>query len=137
MEPNAFIGLKKAPTKTEVAKALGKSQAAWTKLINQLKEIAPDQEWHSYSVKAGWSLKLKKKERVIVYFGPCAGSFRVAFALGDKAIQAAKASGLPKDTIKLIDEAKKYVEGTAVRFEPVTEKDIDVIKKLAIAKANN
>ena len=137
MEANAFIGLKKAPTKTELAKALGGSQATWTKLIDELKEIAPDQEWHSYSLKAGWSLKLKKKERVIVYFGPCEGSFRVAFALGDKAIQAAKASGLPKATIKLIDEAKKYAEGTAVRFEPVTENDIDVIRKLAVAKANN
>jgi hypothetical protein len=89
------------------------------------------QEWNSYSPKAGWSLRLKNKDRNILYLGPCEGVFRVAFVLGDKAVAAARESDLPQNVIKLIDEAKRYAEGTAVRFETMKAKDIDSVVKLA------
>jgi len=79
---------------------------------------------------AGWSLRLKNKDRNILYLSPCKGAFRAAFALGDKAA-AARQSDLPPSVIKIINEAKRYTEGTAVRIETVKAKDIQSIVKLA------
>ena len=89
------------------------------------------QEWNSYSPKAGWSLRLKRKGRNIVYLGPCQGAFRAAFVLGDKAVAAARQSDLPPGMIKIINEAKRYAEGTAVRIEIKKAKDIETVTKLA------
>ena len=134
MEPNAFIGKKTKPTDADVSKALGPAKALWDQVIEDLKKDCPTKEWNSYSVKVGWSLKLKKKDRTILYLGPLAGGFRVAFVLGDKAVKAARESGLPKAMIKLIDEAKKYAEGTAVRFNVTSDEDVEAVKKLAAIK---
>ena len=134
MKPNAFIGKKDPPTDKELASVLGPSKQLWEKLISDLRL---DPEWSSYSPKAGWSLKLKQKKRTILYLGPCEGSFRAAFVLGDKAITAVKATQLPKRVLKIITEAKKYPEGTAVRFEEVKADDLNAIQKLAAIKAAN
>ena len=137
MEPNAFIGKKTKPTETELSKALGPAKELWDQVINDLGEECPTNEWNSYSVKAGWSLKLKKKDRTILYLGPLAGKFRVAFVLGDKAIRATQQAKLPKPVLKLISEAPKYAEGTGIRFEVTKPEDIEVVKKLAAIKIAN
>lgn len=137
MEPNAFIGKKEKPTDAELTAALGKSKKLWDQLVDALAELAPTQEWNSYSIKAGWALKLKKKDRTILYLAPCAGSFRASFALGDKAIKIAQKTALPKEILKLIKEAKKYAEGTAVRLDVNSATDVIVIKQLAAIKAAN
>lgn len=94
-------------------------------------------EWHSYSRKAGWSLRLKHRERNIVYLSPEKGGFLAAFALGDKAIAAARKSRLPRRAVKIIEEARRYAEGTAVRVPVTTRADIAVVKKLVNAKLQN
>ena len=137
MEPNAFVGWKKMPTDAELAKALGKAIPVWEEALRRLEEIAPDREWHSYSIKAGWAMKLKKKDRVIVYFSPRRDSFQASFALGDRAVKAALQGELPEAIVNLIQGAKKYAEGTAVRIEVRGQSDIEVIEKIAIIKAAN
>src|SRR6266498_838383 len=110
LAPNAFIGKPAPPSATELAAALGKSSPLWERLIHELKtsRLIDGQEWHSYSKKAGWSLKLLRGERVILYMSPLDGCFRASFALGEKALQAARSSGLPAPILKLLAEAKKY-----------------------------
>ena len=139
MLPNAFIGNKKQPSETELAMELGTGKKIWDKLATILKEElgVEIQEWNSYSPKAGWALRLKRKERNIVYLSPHRGCFTASFALGDKALLAARAQGLPTETLKILKEAKKYAEGTAVRVTVKTAKDIEVVKKLAMAKLEN
>lgn len=137
MEPNAFIGKKSKPTNVELSKALGPAKTLWDQIIADLKIECPTNEWSSYSVKAGWSLKLKRKDRTILYLGPLAGRFRVAFILGDKAIRATHEAGLPKPVLKLISEAPKYSEGTGLRFEVTNSADVEVVKKLAAIKIAN
>jgi hypothetical protein len=139
MLPNAFIGKSHPPTDSELTKALGAARKLWDQLLAGLaaehKLTVP--EWNSYSLKAGWSLRLKCQGRNIVYFGPCQRAFRVAFILGDKAVAAARESDLPPSVIKSINEAKRYAEGTAVRFETVKSKDVKTIVKLAGIKLAN
>ena len=134
---NAFIGQKTKPTQVKVEAALGKAFVLWKKLISNLGECGIEaQEWGSYSVKAGWSLRLKRGDRVIVYCVPCRDTFWVSFALGTKAIEAARKAKLPSRIEDVIGAARKYAEGTAVRFE-VAAADVDVVKKLVRAKIEN
>jgi hypothetical protein len=132
---NAFIGKLKKPTEAELGAELGAGKTLWDKLVSDLTaEHGLAQEWNSYSKKAGWSLRLKRKDRNIVYLSPLRGFFRASFALGDKAVNAALAGGLPKPVIKLIKEAKRYAEGTAVRIDVNGVADVEVVKKLAAIK---
>ena len=136
---NAFIGSPSKPTDAQLAAALGPSKKLWDQLIGDLTEefSLDDQEWNSYSIKAGWALRLKRKKRNIVHMAPCQGSFRIALILGAKAIQAAHQSGLPKPVLKMIAEAKRYPEGTAIRMQVTGEKDLAIIKSLAAIKVQN
>jgi hypothetical protein len=135
MSPNAFIGRTKPPTDEDLSTELGAARALWDELLTEL--ALPIQEWNSYSPKAGWSMKLKLKKRTIVYLAPCHGSFRVAFVLGDKAMEAARQLKLPKAVLKIIDEAPRYPEGTGVRLEIAARKDLAAVKKLAEVKLAN
>jgi hypothetical protein len=135
---NAFIGKTAKPTGTEVAAVLGSTAALWKQLVDWMEEQGVgESEWNSYSPKAGWVLKLKQNKRTIVYLGPCAGCFRVSFALGDRAIAAARKSDLSKSTLKLLDEAPRYAEGTGVRLMVKAAKDLAAIRKLALIKLTN
>jgi hypothetical protein len=132
---NAFVGKATKPTQAELSAELDASKALWDRLVSDLAaEHGLAQEWNSYSKKAGWSLRLKRGDRNIVYLSPLRGFFRASFALGDKAVKAALAGGLPKPVIKLIKEAKRYAEGTAVRIDVNRPKDVEVVKKFAAIK---
>ena len=136
MKPNAFIGKSKPPTAAELATALGAAKVLWDRLLAGLADELnlTVQEWNSYSLKAGWSLRLKLKDRNILYLAPRQGGFLVSFALSNKAVAAARQSRLPADVIKIINEAKRYAEGTGVRLEIRKPKDIAVVKQLAAIK---
>ena len=139
METNAFIGKAKKPTEEELAAALGPAKVVWDRFIAGLAEEngVDVQEWSSYSRKAGWSLRLKRKKRTIVWLAPCQGCFRVAFILGDKAMKVARESELPPRVLKILEEAPKYPEGTGVRIAVKGARDIAVLKKLAAIKLAN
>jgi Protein of unknown function (DUF3788) len=134
MTPNAFIGRAKAPADEELSAELGAARALWDQLLG---DMALSAEWHSYSLKAGWSLRLKSGKRNILYMTPCRGSFRVSFALGEKAMRAARDSGLPARVLKILDEAPRYAEGAGVRLDVAAKRDLAVVRKLAAAKMAN
>jgi hypothetical protein len=139
MLPNAFIGKPKKPSEEELVSVLGSTKVLWDQLLAALADELDisTHEWNSYSLKAGWSLKVKKDDRTILYLSPCSGSFRVSFALGDKAVKAALQSKLPPRILKIIKEAKRYAEGTAVRIEVKAAPDLAAIHKLAALKLAN
>ncbi len=137
--PNAFIGKITPRTDKEVAAKLGPASATWMALITWLKEkgIACG-DWKSVSPKKyGWALRPALKKRTILYLGPCEGCFRVSFVLGDKAVTAARASGLPKGLLKEISEAKRYAEGTGVRLIVRKPEDLASVRKLVEIKLAN
>ena len=139
MLANAFAGHAKRPTEPELASVLGDADVLWHGLVSELKrDLKLDaEEWNSSSIKAGWALRLQSKKRNIVYLGPRTGFFLASFALGDKAIAAARKSKLSPRVLKIIDEAKRYPEGTAVRIEVRNAKDAEVVKALAKIKLEN
>ena len=138
MLTNAFVGKPAPPTEKELAAELGPAQALWDKALASLAKLQVDvTEWNQYSRKAGWALKVKREARTIVYLSPARGCFMASFAMGETALQAARKSGLPDAALKTLDEAKRYAEGSAVRIEVRSAKDVDVVKKLARAKIEN
>lgn len=139
MVPNAFIGKTVEPTDDDIEKALGPTKRVWDGLLANLKnehDVAL-REWNCYSVKAGWSLRLKRGKRTILWLAPCSGCFRVAFILGDKALLAARQSGLSAPALRLLNEAQRYPEGTGVRLLIKGPRDIPAVKKLTVAKLEN
>jgi hypothetical protein len=136
---NAFIGKSEAPSEAELAAALGASKMMWDGLVKTLTEEydVPTQEWYSYSPKAGWALRAKRRQRTIVYLSPSKGCFTASFILGGKAVEVVRASTLPRKVIQIIDEAKRHPEGTGVRIEVKTAGDIAAVKKLVVIKLEN
>jgi hypothetical protein len=139
MLQNAFAGQAKRPTSKALAAVLADTQPLWDTLVADLtREFHIDkQEWHTSSVKLGWSLRLQRAKRNIVYLGPRGGFFIAAFALGDKAVAAARKTELPARVLKIIAGAKRYAEGTAVRIEVKSAEDLDAVKMLARIKVEN
>jgi hypothetical protein len=62
------------------------------------------------------------------YISPSTGCFLARLASGDKAVAAARQSKLPPGTLKVIDEVKRYPEGTAVRIEVHGAEDIRALQ---------
>lgn len=139
VSPNAFVGKLERPNNDELAAALGPTKALWDELASDLvRENQIDlQEWHSYSPKAGWSLRLKHGKRTIVYLVPLRGSFQAALVLGDKAVKAARQVSLPARARKIIAEAPRYAEGTGVRISVDGPEDVSAVNKLARIKSEN
>lgn len=138
--PNAFIRKKEKPSPEELSSALGPSAKAWSEFVAWMASTlgVATQEWKGVCVsKYGWALRLKLKARNIVYLAPCNGCFRVAFVLGDRAIEAAKAAHFPVAVAKAIVEAPHYPEGTGLRLVVKTARDLAAIRKLAAIKLAN
>ncbi len=137
--PNAFVGKIQKPTDEELSLALGSTAHLWTELEAWLADEygAAGREWKSISPKYGWSLRLKRKDRTIVHLSPCAGCFRVAFILGDRAVKAALAVGLPATVAKDLASARRYAEGTGVRLVVKKPGDLAAIRTLAAIKIAN
>ncbi len=139
LAPNAFIGRTAKPTDADLAGALGSTKPLWDGLIEEMadRHEVGLQEWSSYSPKAGWALRLKRAKRTILWMAPCEGSFRVSFILGEKAMLAARQSGLSARLLRIIDEAPKYPEGTGVRLDIHGPRDLAAVRKLAALKMAN
>lgn len=136
---NAFIGHTAKPTTLEVAAALGPSAASWTQFIDWLVDVHGVllQEWKSDALRYGWSLRLKKKDRTIVYLSPCQGCFRVSFVLGARAMDVVRQSHFPPAVEQAIQEAPHYAEGTGIRLIVHRPSDLIPIRTLAEIKLAN
>jgi len=99
------------------------------------RDFAPlTEEWVFSGQKHGWALRLKHKQRAVLYMTPLEKYFRVSLAFGPKAVQMARARKLPAHVLRLIDEAVQYPEGKAIRIEIRSTKDVSVATQLAAIK---
>ena len=80
---------------------------------------------------AGWVHCLSSQIQIPV------GGFTVSFALGEKALTEARASKLPEKVLRIMNEAKRYPEGTLVRIEMEAVGDVAIVKQLTAAKLKN
>ena len=133
---NAFAGSTTKPTDAELAAALGPSRPVWDRLLADLADQhgVTGHEWKSYSPKAGWSFRVTRKGRTIVWLGPEQRAFTVAFIMSDRAMRVVRESGWPQRIRAAIENASKYPEGTGIRLQVKSSRDIAALMKLAAIK---
>jgi hypothetical protein len=138
MALSAFDDKSKQPQEEDLSITLGSAYPQWKALIMHVSSTyAASPEWGFSGKSYGWGLRLKTEKRVVLYMTPCKGYFLASFALGEKAVKAAHESDLSADVLAVIDSAKKYAEGRAVRLEVRSAEDVRDIEKLAAIKMAN
>ena len=136
MALSALDDKSRVPTESALVAVLGPAKGLWDELSSRLaSDYPPLTEKWGYSGKPwGWSLALKQKKRTIVYLTPSESFFYAGFALGEKAVAAARRSGLSPGVLTIIDSARKYAEGRAVRLEVHGTEDVGHVLAIAAAK---
>lgn len=136
MALSVFDDKTKPPNDADLASALKDSFLFWNELIKliSLRFKPLSIEWGYASKTTGWGMRLKNKDRTVLYMTPQDGRFLASFALGEKAVKAAHEDDLPLSVLKVIDSAKKYAEGRGVRLEVRNRRDVRNVEKLAAIK---
>jgi hypothetical protein len=136
MALSAFEDEDHRPGPAELKVTLGKTAVLWEDLISHIGARHPPitELWHFGGSKYGWSLRLKRRERIVLYLIPQRGDFLAGVVLGEKAVQTAQKQGLPADVLAMVDRAPRYAEGRGVRFTVTTQRDVKAAVDLAAAK---
>ena len=132
MALSAFGDKAKPPQDNDLGAVLGNTLVLWDELKAHIeRDYSPlIVEWGFASKSTGWGLRLKQEKRAVLYMTPCQGYFLASFAMGEKAVKAAHERGLSAHVLNVIDGAKKYVEGRAVRLEVRSAGDVSDVEKL-------
>lgn len=136
MALSAFDNVARRPDADSLKSVLGPASPLW----DAIRPFAAShwdpvgEEWVFSSKKAGWSVRLRHKGKIILYLIPQEGYFLVGFVLGDRAVEEARRAGLPKAVVEEINRAKRYAEGTGFRFVVRTPEDFRAVEELARIK---
>jgi hypothetical protein len=123
------------PSDEGLAATLGNALPAWVELRRRLAtSCAPFSEEWRLAPATGWGLRIKRGSRIIVYLAPREGHVVASFALGGRAVEAARAGGVPDPVLALIEGARRYAEGTGVRIPVRRVDEVDVVLALAAIK---
>jgi hypothetical protein len=136
MALSAFDDVAKRPDVEALAAALGAAAPLWDSVLPFMASHwdGVEEEWAFSSKKAGWSVRLKRKEKILLYLIPQKGYFLVGFVLGDRAVEEARQAGLPGAVLDEINGARRYAEGTGFRFAVRTPEDLRAVEDLARIK---
>ncbi len=139
MALSAFDDKTHQPNEDDLRSTLGAAYTAWCELIGLVSSRIPDVAplWGFTGKSTGWGLRLRVHERILLYMTPCKGHFLVSFALGEKAVQSARAAKLPKNLLSTIDAAPRYAEGRGVRIPVRQSRQISALASLAEIKHRN
>ncbi|HUU38102.1 MAG TPA: DUF3788 domain-containing protein [Candidatus Desulfaltia sp.] len=132
MGTSVFTDRSKKPDGRRLNKAIGESGPHWTAIKTDIvkKHGEALEEWKYYGPKAGWVLKVLVKRRNLFFLTPLKDYFRITFVFGDKAASAVEKSNLRAAVKKDLRDARRYVEGRALRIEVKRQKDVASITKL-------
>lgn len=127
------------PTNSDLELKLGAFFDLWMQIEDIVFSKYPKGlwEWHFPGKKYGWSLRIKDKKRVIIYFLPRESRFKVAFVFGDKAVKKVLESDISSFVKTELSQAKKYAEGRGIRINIENEAIIPDIEQLIAIKLSN
>lgn len=136
MTLSAFAAKELPPEPGQVLRTLGDSATVWELLISHIHSSYPpvSQSWTFAGAKYGWSLRLKRKDRVILYLTPQEGCFQLGVALGEQAVRSAHEAVLPAHILALLDAAPRYPEGRGIRLSIRSPDDLATAETLAAIK---
>ena len=131
MPLSAFADENQPPTDATLAATLGSALPAWQALQARL-SLTP--AWSCTAKSVGWGLRLNEGERMVVALIPQRGVFLASLALGEKAVAAAQAAGLPTAVLDVIEAAPRYAEGRGVRIPVRDVLEVTAIERLVAIK---
>jgi len=136
LPPSAFHDQKCLPADAAVRHVLGDAHIAWVQLLRRVAErIGPTSEvWKCTSAKTGWALRVVRETRVILYMTPQPRQFIVSFALGERAVEAARTAQLSTAVLQVIEATPGSVDGRRVRIPVRDDRHIDTLTQLAQIK---
>ncbi|MFZ2492870.1 MAG: DUF3788 family protein [Thermoanaerobaculia bacterium] len=136
MALSAFDDKSRQPAPDQLNACLGGTAPFWAAIVQTLAKDhdASIAEWAFAGAKYGWSMRVKRKARVILYLIPQDGHFLVGVVLGERAVSAAHQSGLPEAIVAELDAARPYAEGRGIRFPVRSREDAEVALMLARVK---
>ena len=136
MALSAFGKNDRPPGESDLRATLGKAHPAWDGLRALVAErLGPITElWAFTSATTGWGLRLRHKDRVILYMTPQQNRFLVSFVLGEQAVAVAQDARLPAWVLSAITEAPRYAEGRGVRVTVTSRRQISSLVALAQVK---
>jgi hypothetical protein len=141
MALSAFDDRAAPPAPAELRARLGKSARLWEALVDGVSAAHPPvhEEWSFPGAKFGWSLRLKRKERVVLYLIPGEKGFLAGVVLGEKAVgallrPAPGGAPLPAPIRALLEAAPRYAEGRGLRVPVARKGDADTVLRLVAAK---
>ncbi len=136
MALSAFDDEAGPPEAGELASVLGRASGLWDELVRHMVETYPPvtEAWNHGGDKFGWSLRLKRKDRILLYLTPQLGQFLLGVVLGELAFERAHEESAPDPVLEVIDAAPRYGEGRGIRIPMRTEDDLAVALALAALK---
>lgn len=138
MALSAFDHPSHPPEAAELLRCLGGAAPLWTELVAHVAGTCPPLEevWSFAGAKFGWSLRLKRNDRVLLYLTPGEGRFLAGLVLGEKAVAAAAEKGLPPAVLGILSAAPKYAEGRGLRLTIEPGDDLEPLRGLVALKAD-
>lgn len=136
MSLSGFDDPSRTPEPEDLASLLGSSVDHWRRLLELVSQAhEPVSEiWNFGGAKHGWILRLKRRDRVVLYMIPQPGEFVVVVVLGERAVEATRSMHLTEAVRSLVDEAHRYAEGRSVRVPICGAEDILAVTQLTAAK---
>lgn len=137
MALSAFDDPARSPAPAAIRRSLGGAAPLWADLVAHVAGTCPplDEVWTFAGAKFGWSLRLKRADRILLYLTPQDGRFLVGLVLGEKAVAEAAERGLPPAVLALLDAAPRYAEGRGIRLMIAPGDDLDTVRHLVALKA--
>jgi hypothetical protein len=136
MALSVFEDQAQRPIPSDLKDVLGQAAGLWSQLVSRVAQNHPPiaELWHFGGSKYGWSLRLKRRDRIVLYLIPQRGHFLVGLVLGEKALEVIKKQDLPPDILAAVASSPRYGEGTGVRLPVATSRDVRAVEKMTTAK---
>ena len=136
MSLSVFAEKSGPPDATALAAVLRAAAPLWAELVAHIEAAHPPIEarWNFSGAKFGWSLRLVRRDRIVLYLIPQADGFLAGVVLGERAAAAARDAGLPETVLALLDAAPRYAEGRGIRVPVAGRADVAAIERLAALK---
>jgi hypothetical protein len=127
---------KKQPTDAALTRSLGGNKAHWDALADHVANACEglECEWKFYGAKHGWTYKVSRKRKAVLYMTPHRTDFTASMALRDEAIEALRRADLPRELIAEIEASKAYPEGRPARVRVTSRAKVVLVKKLVAIK---
>ena len=122
------------PTQAEMDEILGDGSDLLEAFLRRNPELRP--EWKYYGPKHGWSLKVFRKKRNMCFVGREPGAIALAFILGERAYVRLLASHLRPALRGVVEGARRFPEGRAIRLVLSSETDLEDAQLLLDVKGS-